>query len=760
MSDNRKILFRKIGGTHQFSIDSPEDLRTVAELDEALWMCVSAPVDSFICDPAFTKFLDTDGNGRIRADEVREGLNWLFDVLADITVLADPTPELPLAAIDAAKPLGKTVAMAAERILSNIGADDKTRVSLEQARSRQDILASGECNGDGVIPAASIDDTKLRAFVEDVMATIGSDTDAGGGKGVCSERVERFMSETRAYLKWLDEGAASKVMVWGEETVSAYAALKTMETKIDGFFRQCDLAAAAPEATVRFRADETAVSALNVNDLSAMDAFLAAAPLATPCPEGILILDSNVNPHYSAALDELKAKVLKRFLKSRGAVKQLAHADWERLKDEFAAFAEWDAGKPETPVERLGEKRLREAVESDAPKRLKPLFDKDLAVANEIEGIEGVEKLILFKANMLEFCENFVSFASLLDPISLSMIQAGRLVMDGRRFELNMGIADRGAHKKTAELSDICVMYLKLTSIRNGAKAEKEVATAVTSGDVANLRIGKRGLFITRDGSEWDAEVVDFISRPVSIAEALKSPFVKLGAFLKRRTEKITASSYGKVEKGLDKGLDNVGNAVATPPATAKRSAGTPAWAGPLMLLGGGIGLAGLGSAFASVMNALKDNAVVLRIFLFAVGLVLIVAIPIVVSAVMKLRRRNIGMFLEAEGWAMNAPMRLTRKMGLLFTREPDLPPNAEKCLFDHTRKLLEKAGIKSKSGLRTLLLIVATALAAIAAGYALNRLLDLNGKVEKTLFPDSAASTWKGTDIPWNHRSNNDEGI
>jgi len=728
MPNDRKILFRKIGGTHQLSIDTPEDSRAILELDEALWMCVSAPAGSFICDPAFLKYLDTDGNGRIRADELRKGLSWLFDVLADTSALSDSSPEITLSAIDASKPPGDGVKTSAERVLSNIKAEDSSKITLEQTRSRQSILASGECNGDGVIPVESLDNPDLAAFVNDVIATLESDTDAGGQPGVTAERVERFVSETKAYLEWLDKGSlpksgkSSEIMVWGADTVPAYSAVAAVESKIDEFFRQCDLVAADPGVAKLFRADDAALSALNVNDDASMDAFLAAAPLAEPNPDGILPLDSGVNPYYAKALDDLNEKVLKKFLKSRGKIKRLDEEEWKRLKAEFAEFAEWNARKPETKVESLGAERLRELASSDAPKKLKPLFEKDLAVAAEIAKIAEVEKLILFKANILEFCRNFVSFSSLLDPTSLSMIQTGRLVMDGRVFELNMGISDRAAHKKTAELSDICVMYLKLTSQKDGKGSGMEVATAVTSGDVANLRIGKRGLFVTRDGREWDAEVVDFISRPVSVTEALKSPFVKLGGFLKKRTEKITSSSYGKLESSVDKGLDTVGSTVAAPPGKTKPASSSPAWAGPLMLLGGGIGLAGLGSAFASVMNALKDNEVVLRIFLFAAGIALMIAIPIIVSAVMKLRRRNIGMFLEAAGWAMNAPMRMSRKMGLLFTRAPDLPPNAEQCVFDHTKALLKKAGIKAGNPrltwLTTIFLILAAAYAAQLLGW------------------------------------------
>jgi hypothetical protein len=41
----------------------------------------------------------------------------------------------------------------------------------------------------------------------------------------------------------------------------------------------------------------------------------------------------------------------------------------------------------------------------------------------------------------------------------------------------------------------------------------------------------------------------------------------------------------------------------------------------------------------------------------------------------LKLRRRDLGMLFEANGWAINARMMITRRLGIIFTRAPDFPP-------------------------------------------------------------------------------------
>ncbi|NQZ58501.1 MAG: hypothetical protein HRT88_13665, partial [Lentisphaeraceae bacterium] len=49
-----------------------------------------------------------------------------------------------------------------------------------------------------------------------------------------------------------------------------------------------------------------------------------------------------------------------------------------------------------------------------------------------------------------------------------------------------------------------------------------------------------------------------------------------------------------------------------------------------------------------------------------AIGLLLI-TIPVIMVAAVKLHRRNISSILEASGWAINARMRLTRKLADLL---------------------------------------------------------------------------------------------
>lgn len=727
--NNKNMMFQKLGGKYQLLIDKPEDLKFVTELDEAHWIATGAPVDSFTCDKKFLQYLDSDNNGRIRTDELKCALKWLFSVLNDISVLEEKTPVLNIDLINTENEIGNQIKSAAKRILVNLKADDKEIITLEQARSNQEILSSGKCNGDGVIPLDSLTNEKNSKLVSDIMATVGSVNDASGKKGINAELLDKFLAEAKAYIEWYDRGSLKKdekstpVMIRGNETVPAYNAIKAVRSKIDEYFTYCKMLRIDGVIEQRFHPNEKLINELDMNNPEAMNSYINSAPLAKPENSLILKFDATINPAFEKEIQNFKKSVLKK-----SNQKQLSLQEWEDIKTEFANFAEWDNGKQGTAVEKLGIDLLREYATGKQAKKIRPLLDEDLAVANEIKQIANVEKLILFKQLILDFANDFVSMARLFDPALESMIQVGTLVLDGRNFDLNVKVKDREAHKKVAIRSNICVMYITISSQEGENTKKIDLATGVTSGTITHLYIGKKGVFFTPEGKEWDAEVVDFIQQPVSITEALGMPFVKLGEFLKKQIEKFTSTSYSKVEKGLGESITSVESNLAN---NTKKPSNKTSWTGPLMLLGGGIGIAGVGSAFASVTKALKAVSF-MQVFLFFVLIISIIALPIVIAAIFKLRRRNLGMFLESSGFAMNSPLRLTHKMGLLFTRTPALPENSSKLYFDKTSILLKNANFEKRGIKFKIFITIIVLFAAITIGFFCNKIFSIDQKISR----------------------------
>ena len=725
------MIFQKLGGKYQILLDTSKDLQFIPELDEAHWIATSAPIDSFTCDKVFLQYLDTDKNNRIRTDELKVALKWLFSIINDISILDDKSSDLELSAINIETDLGKQVKSAAERILKNLKADKFDTISLAQARSNKDILSKGECNGDGVIPADSLKSPQTIKLVNDIIATIGSVDDASGSKGINQEHLDKFLSEANAYVQWYDKGCLKKdeksspVMIRGEETVPAYRSMQEVRSKLDEYFTYCKMLKVDPVIEKRFHKSDDAINALDMNSSEDINNYIKSAPLATPNEKLILHLNEDINPAFKNSLKSFAEKTLKGAKKS----KELSYSDWKLMKEEFANFATWDKGKEGGLVESLGIDVIRDYLDGSEIKKLKPLFKKDLAIAAEIAQISNVEKLILYKQLLLDFANDFVSLSRLFDPRSRSMIEVGKLVLDGRHFYLNVKIKDIAAHKKIAIKSTICVMYISITSQNLQKVPSINIATCVTSGRITNLYTGKKGVFFTPDNLEWDAEIVDFIQMPVSIAEALMLPFKKLNEFVKKMTEKFTKSSYNSVEKGVGGSFTNMTKTISTPaPQTQKTS-----WTGPLMLLGGGIGLAGVGSAFASVTNALKHISLK-QVAIVILIILLLGALPIVIAAFVKLRKRNIGMFLEACGWAMNSPIRLTRKIGLIFTRTPALPENASKKYFERSGALLKYINFQERTVSYKIISIVVTIVVAIILGLLIAKFANIQ-KIIETYF-------------------------
>jgi len=275
----------------------------------------------------------------------------------------------------------------------------------------------------------------------------------------------------------------------------------------------------------------------------------------------------------------------------------------------------------------------------------------------------------------LEFINNYVSLRHLFELDTQSFLQAGTLVMDGRHFTLATVIGDVAAHKTIAQNSDICVMYLEAVTGDAGALRTMKLAVAVTSGHMRNLFVGKCGVFFTGNGEVWDAKVIDFIQQPVSLSEAFVMPFLRFGSFIGKQADKFFTTQSNTIQKSME---NSVAGAAATLPGAGPTPAPTvptspPAVSGSMLLMGGGIGIAAIGSSVAFIAQAVQHISIgsVLAVLL---GVILIFGGPVVAVSLVKLYRRNVARFLEANRCGVNRSMRLSRKMGLIFTHAPALP--------------------------------------------------------------------------------------
>jgi hypothetical protein len=107
-------------------------------------------------------------------------------------------------------------------------------------------------------------------------------------------------------------------------------------------------------------------------------------------------------------------------------------------------------------------------------------------------------------------------------------------------------------------------------------------------------------------------------------------------------------------------------------------------------MIGAGFLVAGVGTALKFLVDAAKQltQPETLRILLFMIGIFLSVTMLINgITAAKKLRQRDLGVLLQASGWALNGRMRLIRSMARFFSRKASLPKGARK----HHRELIGK---------------------------------------------------------------------
>ncbi|MCK5014918.1 MAG: hypothetical protein KAS66_13990 [Candidatus Omnitrophica bacterium] len=670
-----QLIFKNYGRSYQLRIQDVQDLEKIQNLDETRWAATSVPIDSLNFDRVLASYVDTDKNGRIRTDEIKAALVWLFRFLANRSHLSEGTDVLCLGDIDTSHSEGQKLRSVAEFILSNLNAPDAQKINLAQVRDVQSIMSNAANNGDGIISPEGIFDADISQFITSVMETVGSVSDASGKSGISQEQLNAFVHEAESYLTWKAEGEIPKgkditeVMPWGTETPQAYELMMSLEEKIEQYFAQCAIVGFDEKAVAQMRLRQKELEEIDFTDKSVMEDRVRNAPLAAPNPEGILDFGMRINSLYVERLFDLKDKVLKRALGK--PVKQLTKKQWTTVKNVFASYRVWLKNKQGAKVEQLGEDRLRECLNGSYGARVSELIAEDLAVADDLNQIHNLEKLILYQRWLMELVNNFVCFSNLYNPRRRALFEMGTLVIDGRQMTFTMRVPDRQAHKKIAEKSCMYLLYVEVTG-RQEEDIKFEIVAVVTSGTAGRLRVGKRGIFFSIDGKEWDAQIVDIVENPISLWESVKAPFQQFTDFIKKQIDKFTKSRQAKLEASF-----------AAPSASGVTRD---------LLLGGSVAIAALGSSFAYITKSFSQVKPV-HILVTLAGLAIFLLLPGMIMGFLKIRKRDMSVLLEALGWAVNVHMRLNNSLGKLFTHTPPLPKGARKERKDVVEQFLKEFG-------------------------------------------------------------------
>jgi len=679
MTEKNPMKFKRIGRSYHLQIETAEDLSNVLDLDEALWVATNAPLSTIHCDPTFLSLLDADQTGRITCQEVKEAARWLLDVLRDHGGIAKPSRALLLAAINTDCDEGKIIHKAAAKILARKGKADTGVISLHEVRKIKSEIEAQPVSEAGVVLPHAADDPDVRQFIRDVIAAMGGSLHPAGLAGIDAGKLELFGHESRQTLDWLGQGklpnkrAKTDIMPLGEKTIQTYEVLESMRSKLDQYFAQCEALVLDEQFSKQMGWTETELADLNFDDPAVIEEVLRKAPLAKARSDRELWFEDDINPHYVKPLEQFREKVLS--ILNPDSTESLTALQWQEIKNVFAAHRKWLESKPDTKVSLLDEETLQTYQDESYADAVYQLIDESTRTAFDMDNIRLLEKVILYQAGIIDLVNNFVSFPHLYDPASRAMFEMGSLVMDGRRFNFAVKVQNRKAHVEVAKTSNMFVMYVEV--VPQDQDTKYEVAIPVTSGGKGNLCLGKRGVFFDIDGREHDARVVHIIENPISYREALFSPFQRLVRILTGKIESITTEAEKKWDKGATQTLNQIEEqGRSAPAAEAKQSR---LLAGGL-LVGGGVALAALSSAFAYIAKSLT-GVPLWKILIGIGGSILAVMLPITIVAFLKLRKRDLSAILEGSGWGINARMRLTHKQGWFFTEKPKHPPGSKELI-------------------------------------------------------------------------------
>ncbi len=702
-----KWRFFRAGGFDQVRLDSGDDLLALDQLDQKLWVALACPTEGLEFDRKTLDLIDADKDGRIRAPELIAAVKWAGALLKDPGALVKSSPSLALSAINAETDEGKRLLASAKLILKELGKKGAKEITLEDTADTAKIFDKTKFNGDGVLPASSADDEATTKVIEDMIACVGGELDRSGLDGVTQPKVDTFFEEATAFSAWWTaaESDAANVMPLGDATASAAKTFAAVQAKIGDYFARCRLAAFDPRAVGPLNREEAEYTALAGRVLSAKAEEVAAFPLARIAAGKALPLDAGVNPAWAEAVKKLRDEVIVPLLGERAA---LTEGEWDNVSARLAPFAAWSATRAGVAVEKLGLVRVREILASDAKTRITELVAKDKALEPETAAIISVDKLIRYHRDLYTLATNFVSFSAFYSR-KKAIFQAGTLYLDARSCDLCVKVADADAHAALAIHSGTYLAYCEITRKVTGEK--RMIAAAFTDGGSDDLVVGKNGIFYDREGHDWDATIVRLVAHPISVREAFWLPYKRVGKLIGEQINKFASSRDKEMQ---DKAAANVGEGSKVVVVAHAAPPEPPFDIGKFVGIFAGIGIA-LG-AIGSVLLAITGGFLSLRLWqmpLAIFGIVLLISFPSMLIAYLKLRERRIGPILNANGWAVNARVKMNVPFGEALTAVATLPAHAERSMDD---PFAEKT---RPWGLAIFVLLVAAGVLSWKLGYA-----------------------------------------
>lgn len=447
---------------------------------------------------------------------------------------------------------------------------------------------------------------------------------------------------------------------YGEKSDDAEAAVNALRAKIADYFMRCKLVQFDEEAAPALDVQVEKIAAISGSNLADNAAEISSYPLARPVKAATLPLHGGINPAWQAQFATLKALVLDVDFAGKESITE---EEWNAVLAKVDAYTAWKAA---------GATAMNEAIAE--------------MLNTHGAAIEPVEKLLRLCRDFFRLLHNYVVFKDFYrrDDNIQAVFQAGKLYVDQRCCELCIKVSDMPKHMASAGKSGLFLLYCHCVSKVQGK--EMDIVAALTDGDVKDLHEGKNAIFYDRAGQDWDATITKIVDNPISIRQAFWSPYRKFGQWV---TDKITKSAEEKENKQFEEMTTKAdagttefqtkvaaakeGEAAAPAPAEEKKNP-TPfdiaKFAGIFAAIGLALGY--IGSFFVDLGGFVAGKWY--NILLLIGFVVIVISGPSMLLAWLKLRKRNLGPLLNANGWAINSVVKINTTFGATLTSMAKYP--------------------------------------------------------------------------------------
>ena len=666
--------FMQNGGLIQAKISTIDDVLNLSDLDPKMWTALACPVQGLEFSEETLSVLDTDKNGRVRQPEILQAVDYIKKYFARPEIIMQKGDSIPLDAMSS-EPFdcGHSPLESAKSVLEILGKGDAGELKLQDLGVNDKLFAPDVFNGDGVLTAECVGDEAVAAVVKDIIACTGGSDDISGAKGITRAQKEDFFANARALKEWRDCGAKDdpKIFFLKDATDVAAKSFVAIKDKVNDYYLRCSLINFDGDSKEIMKAKTDSMFLDENGELYDME-HLALLPIAL-CEGGKpLPLDATVNPAWRDAVAAFKENVTKPLMGKD--IASLSETNWRKIEELFKPYETWFTAMPENEVSSLGLDRISEILEGDYEAKIDELLTQEESRPPVALASVELRKMLLLRRDFVELLKNFVSFEEFYTLGEKAIFQCGTLYLDGRACDLCVKVLDIAKHGTMAALSQCYLVYCDCTK-RGNTDKKMQIAALISNGNTDNIIVGRNGVFFDREGGDWDATIIKIVENPVNIKQAFFSPYKKLLRLIQEKIAKAAADKEASVNNKLSSAVND-----AKLPATAADANAAAANALPKKIDVGTI------AALSVAISGITTLVVGVFANLFKLGwklpfaiilILLLISLPSMILAYLKLRQRSIAPILDASGWAINGNTKISTLLGRSLTHLPNHPPRA-----------------------------------------------------------------------------------